>query len=126
MRTPLVQVIRDSVDEIAAPNGSATTRRTLLRRAGVGARGLAALGRLTPAARAAGAPRIVVVGAGLAGLTCAYRLTRAGYVAQVYEASDRVGGRCWTIRGAFGHGQIAEDGGELIEQGHNAVRNLAQ
>ena len=88
--------------------------------------GVAALGRLAPAARAASSPRIVVVGAGLAGLTCAYRLRQAGYAAQVYEASDRVGGRCWTLRGAFADGQIAEHGGELIDQGHNAIRNLAQ
>jgi NADPH-dependent glutamate synthase beta subunit-like oxidoreductase len=48
--------------------------------------GLTALGRLTPAARAASGARVVIVGAGLAGLTCAYRLKRAGYVAQVNEA----------------------------------------
>ena len=47
-------------------------------------------------------------------------------MAQVYEASDRVGGRCWTLRGAFADGQIAEHGGELIDQGHNAIRQLAQ
>jgi monoamine oxidase len=88
--------------------------------------GLTALGRLAPAARGATAPRIVVVGAGLAGLTCAYRLKQAGYVAKVLEAADRVGGRCWTLRGAFADGQIAEHGGELIDQGHNAIRNLAQ
>ena len=41
----------------------------------------------------------MVVGAGLAGLTCAYRLKQAGIAAQVHEASDRLGGRCWTIRG---------------------------
>jgi monoamine oxidase len=75
---------------------------------------------------AATAPRIVVVGAGLAGLTCAYRLRQAGYAAEVYEASDRVGGRCWTRRGDFAEGQIAEHGGELIDQGHTAIRQLAQ
>ncbi|MGH2996773.1 MAG: flavin monoamine oxidase family protein, partial [Gaiellaceae bacterium] len=78
------------------------------------------------AARAASAPRIVVVGAGLAGLTAAYRLKQAGYAAQVHEASDRIGGRCWTIRGAFADGQIAEHGGELIDQGHTHIRQLAQ
>jgi monoamine oxidase len=79
-----------------------------------------------PAASGASAPRIVIVGAGLAGLACAYELKKAGYAAQVYEASDRVGGRCWTIRDAFDQGQIAEHGGELIDQGHTAVRQLAQ
>jgi monoamine oxidase len=68
----------------------------------------------------------VVVGAGLAGLTCAYRLKQAGYAAEVHEASTRVGGRCWTIRGAFQQGQIAEHGGELIDTGHRELRNLVK
>jgi monoamine oxidase len=125
MRTPLMQLVEDAVARVAADEPR-TTRRALLHRAGAGALGLTALGRLTPAARAAAAPRIVVVGAGLAGLTCAYRLEQAGYVAQVFEAADRVGGRCWTIRDTFADGQIAEHGGELIDQGHNRIRNLAR
>jgi monoamine oxidase len=106
-----------------------TTRRELLRDAGaVGAvaLGATAFGRFAPAARAAAAPRIVVVGAGLAGLTAAYRLKQAGYTAAIHEASNRAGGRCWTLRGAFVDGQIAEHGGELIDQGHAAIRQLAQ
>ena len=57
--------------------------------------------------------RVVVVGAGLAGLTCAYRLRQAGIVATVYEASNSLGGRCATRRGDFADGQTAEHGGEL-------------
>ena len=109
MRTPLLNAVQNAVAEVANEH-ALTTRRTLLRRAGAGAVGLTALGRVTPAARAASQPRIVVVGAGLAGLSAAYRLKRAGYTAQVYEASDRVGGRCWTLRGAFADGQIVEHG----------------
>ncbi|HET7857321.1 MAG TPA: NAD(P)/FAD-dependent oxidoreductase [Gaiellaceae bacterium] len=106
-----------------------TTRRELLRDAGaVGAAalGATAFGRFAPAARAAAAPQIVVVGAGLAGLTAAHRLKQAGYLAALHEASDRAGGRCWTRRGAFTDGQIVERGGELIDQGHTAIRQLAQ
>src|SRR5262245_59386156 len=103
-----------------------TTRAGLLRQAGVAGLGLAGFARLAPQARGASAPTVVVVGAGLAGLTCAYRLKQAGYRAQVYEASTRLGGRCWTGRGAFSEGQIYEHGGELIDQGHQAVRQLAQ
>ena len=102
------------------------TRRELLRDAGALAFGAAALGRFAPAANAAVQSRVVVVGAGLAGLTAAYRLQQAGVNASVYEGSDRVGGRCWTIRDAFLDGQIAEHGGELIDQGHTALRQLAQ
>ena len=68
----------------------------------------------------------MIVGGGLAGLTCAYRLKQAGYRADLYEASDRLGGRCWTRRGDFLGGQIAEHGGELIDQGHTQIRQLAQ
>jgi len=37
-----------------------------------------------------------------------------------------VGGRCWTNRGTFAGGQLAEHGGELIDQGHKEIRSLAQ
>jgi len=106
-----------------------TTRREMLRDAGalgVAALGVGAFGRFAAPARATAPARIVVVGAGLAGLTAAYRLKQAGYSAEIHEASDRVGGRCWTLRDVFEDGQIAEHGGELIDQGHTAIRQLAQ
>jgi monoamine oxidase len=87
----------------------------------------AAASLAAPAAlQAAIAPRVAIVGAGLAGLTCAYQLRQAGIAATVYEASGRAGGRCWTRRGDFAEGQIAEHGGELIDQSHTAIRQLAQ
>jgi len=70
--------------------------------------------------------RVVVVGAGLAGLTCAYRLLQRGVDVTVYEGNTRVGGRCWTNRTAFDGGQLAEHGGELIDQSHTTIRQLAQ
>jgi monoamine oxidase len=110
----------------AAEAAAGTTRREVIKRAGAATAGLALARTWLPLAQAATAPRIVVVGGGLAGLTAAYRLKQAGYAAQVHEASDRIGGRCWTIRGAFADGQIAEHGGELIDQGHTAMRQLTQ
>jgi monoamine oxidase len=47
----------------------------------------------TPAAKT-----VIVVGAGPAGLTCAYELTRAGHHVTVLEARDRPGGRVRTLR----------------------------
>ena len=125
-RTPIAQSLETIAAEAAAECG--LTRRDLLRNAGalgVAAAGTTTVGRLIAAAEGAAAPRVVVVGAGLAGLTAAYRLKQAGINAKVHEASDRVGGRCWTIRGEFAEGQIAEHGGELIDQGHTAIRHLA-
>jgi monoamine oxidase len=131
-RTPLARTLQRAVADAAPEEGA--TRKEFLRKAsavGAAAAGTAAFGRWLPVANAATTPRIAVVGAGLAGLTVAYRLKQAGYTAQVYEASDRVGGRCYTLRRAddgslWADGQISEHGGELIDQGHTAMRQLAQ
>ena len=123
-RTPLAGAVQDAVAAVAGERR--TTRTRFVKEAGVAALGLAAFGRLAVPARGAAVPRIVVVGAGLAGLNAAYALRRAGYAAEIHEASDRIGGRCWTLRGAFADGQIVEHGGELIDQGHAHVRQLAQ
>src|SRR3954462_1823266 len=133
-RTPLARRLGEaaaiaareaSVEEALADPSPGMRRRELL----AGGAGLAAAAMLSgPVSRAlaASAPRVVVVGGGLAGLTCAYRLKQSGVQAQLYEASDRLGGRCWTRRGDFAEGQIAEHGGELIDQGHTQVRKMAQ
>jgi monoamine oxidase len=42
---------------------------------------------------------VLVLGAGLAGLTAAYELRKAGYKVRVLEFQERIGGRCWTLRG---------------------------
>jgi monoamine oxidase len=134
-RTPLLDGLQRAAARAAADSGASapegastpgTTRRTFLARSGALTAGAMAAGWPVQAARAAGGPRIVVVGAGLAGLTATYRLQQAGYSPQLYEASDRAGGRCWTIRGQFDDGQIAEHGGELIDNGHLEMKHLAQ
>jgi len=126
-RTPLANAVEEAVAKIADEKGR-TTRRQLLAGAGSALAGASLLGAFArPAgAKALASTRIVVVGAGLAGLTAAYRLQQAGYAAQVYEGSDRIGGRCWTGRGDFADGQIYEHGGELIDSNHIAMKQLAQ
>ena len=124
-RTPLAGAVQDAVAGLAAEHRR-TTRTRFVKEAGVAALGLTALGRFAAPARGAGAPKIVVVGAGLAGLSAAYALKSAGYDAEIHEASDRLGGRCWTHRGAFAEGQIVEHGGELIDQSHGHIRQLCQ
>src|SRR5690349_21423839 len=113
------------------------SRRGLLRMggaAGVSAALSACTARSSPAAgapktrspgAAAHAARVVVVGAGLAGTTAAYRLARSGVQVRLFEARDRIGGRCWTARG-FADGQTAEHGGEFIDTRHVHMRGLAR
>jgi len=86
-----------------------------------------ALAACTPAPlrRRAGDPDVVVVGAGIAGLACAWRLRQAGVGVSLYEAQERVGGRMFSLRGHFGDDQVCELGGELIDSGHVRIRALA-
>ncbi|HSC56067.1 MAG TPA: NAD(P)/FAD-dependent oxidoreductase [Nitrospira sp.] len=68
---------------------------------------------------------VLVVGAGLAGLSAAVRLMKDGARVTVVEARDRVGGRVLTIRDVFAEGQHAEAGGDFIDQGQEDIRRLA-
>lgn len=55
-------------------------------------------------------PRVAVVGAGLSGLTAALELRDAGLDVTVFEASDRAGGRAFTIRDYFDDGRHVDAG----------------
>lgn len=72
-----------------------------------------------------GDPTIAIVGGGIAGLHCAYRLKKLGVAATVYEASKRIGGRMFSDRTTFPDGQHCELGGELIDTGHATMLDLA-
>lgn len=66
--------------------------------------------------------RILIVGAGLAGLSAARELTKAGMECLVLEARSRVGGR---VMGGSVAGQAVEFGGTLIGEGHERMYALA-
>ena len=68
---------------------------------------------------------VVIVGAGIAGLTAAWRLRQAGVGVRLFEAQNRVGGRMFSLRNHFPDGQVIELGGELIDTGHVRIRALA-
>lgn len=68
---------------------------------------------------------VAIVGAGLAGLSCAFELARNGVSARVYEANGRIGGRCWSLRGFF-PGQVAERGAEFIGGSHHTMLGYAR
>lgn len=43
-------------------------------------------------------PKVAIIGAGIAGLTAAYELSRVGYQCTVFEGREKAGGRCETLR----------------------------
>ncbi len=122
-RTPLMQLLQRAARQCA--EASDARQSPILRRAVLQAGAGIALSAVLPATGLAATARIAIVGAGLAGLTAAYRLQTAGYSPDLFEASTRLGGRCYTGRDVFAGGQIAEHGGEFIDSGHKAIRAVA-
>ncbi len=101
------------------------SRRVFLRRAAgtaavVGASTMIP-GCLTPGSRRTekNAPRIAIVGGGMAGLNAAYTLKKKGFHASVFEASGRTGGRMWSATDMLAPGLTTELGGEFIDSGHD-------
>jgi len=64
---------------------------------------------------------VIVVGAGMAGLVAAHELLRAGHRPLVLEATQRVGGRLYTMREPFAEGLWGEAGSMRIPKGHSAT-----
>ncbi len=62
--------------------------------------------------------KVIIVGAGLAGLAAGYELKRAGHTPVILEAQQRVGGRVYTLREPFTEGLYAEVGAMRIPRAH--------
>lgn len=100
------------------------SRRQLLQIAAVGVLGMGGLPR-PKLAQSNSSERVLIVGAGVAGLTAAYRLQQAGVAADVIEANHRVGGRLVSLANFPGSLGTVELGGEFIDSRHTYVRSLA-
>jgi monoamine oxidase len=68
--------------------------------------------------------RLIVVGAGLAGLVAATEAQAAGHDVVVLEARDRVGGRVLTAREGLMAGQFADVGAEIVYHGQHNIASL--
>ena len=70
--------------------------------------------------------KVVIVGAGLAGLVAAYELTQAGHDVTILEAQLRPGGRVHTFREFFADGLYAEAGASRISEIHDLTLHYAK
>jgi len=68
----------------------------------------------------------VIVGAGLAGLSAAYRLRKRGWNLTVLEAQQRAGGRVFSYRFDEARHLVCELGGEWIGEDHEEIQDLCQ
>lgn len=106
-----------------APEEAPSTQPT--RRAFLGA--VAAAPLLYPQMKTgANAPRVVIVGGGIAGLCAAWRLKQRGVRATIYESSSRSGGRMFTAKGVAAPEVTTELGGEFIDMGHREILRIAK
>jgi monoamine oxidase len=96
---------RDFLERVGLAGGAAALYETMV-----------ALGMLRTPPAYAGAPRpqrlgggrsVLVLGAGIAGLAAAFELLKAEYQVELLEASERVGGRSFTVR----RGDVVEQAG---------------
>ena len=102
----------------------ALSRRQFLKRGAVAVAGAGLL--QTSLARGASAiitkgpaRKVLVLGAGMAGLVVAYELTQRGHDVTVLEARTRPGGRVHTLREPFSDGLYAEEGAARIPANHD-------
>ncbi|HEX6039798.1 NAD(P)/FAD-dependent oxidoreductase [Longimicrobium sp.] len=75
---------------------------------------------------AEGRTRVVVIGAGLAGLAAALELVREGVEVRVLEARGRPGGRVHTLRDPFDDGLYAEAGAVFVPGDHATTQRFAR
>jgi monoamine oxidase len=141
-RSPLIKILRQAykVAQISRKSGippaevlgslnERITRRRLLHG------GLALAGAVAAttfrregdrAVAKSGNSSILVVGAGIAGLTAAYPLKQAGVRVDIIEARNRVGGRIRSLPRAVGTKITVDLGGEFIDTAHTCLRGLAE
>jgi len=140
-RTPLLRRFQDLFNEFDEADRSGRTvesvreerrqmrftRRDFLKAAGATVGAAALAGSLPAFASSKSAPRIGIMGAGIAGLNAALTLQDKGLASTIFEASDRIGGRMHSLMsGYWNSGQTSEWCGELIDSNHKTIQGLAQ
>ena len=108
--------------------GNKISRRQFLRAGTAAAAGMA----ITPARSLlnitdnSSAEKVIIIGAGLGGVSCAYELQNAGIDITVLEARSRPGGRVRTYRDPFADNLYAEMGAEYVDSSDEYARKYCK
>ncbi|MCX7877707.1 MAG: FAD-dependent oxidoreductase [Ignavibacteria bacterium] len=97
-----------------------TTRREFLKQSSV----LAAGALVFPQIKFSKKPKVIIIGAGLAGLAAAHRLRKKGCEVTVLEARSRIGGRVFSYN--ITDDLVIELGAEWVGASHERVINLCE
>jgi monoamine oxidase len=119
--------VQEDAEATALLNEYEESRRKFIKQLALTAGGLA----ITPSVLSLAScnrneEHIAIIGAGIAGLNAAYQLQKQGIRATVYEASDRIGGRMYTMRDEFGKDLTTDIGGEFIDTTHADIIQLVK
>ena len=138
-RTPLMRLLQRisadhaeadrtgrSVNEVQRSRQAGLSRRDFLKLTGATMGAAAIAGGIPAFASARTAPRIGIIGGGIAGLNCALTLQDKGLASTVFESSNRIGGRMHSLMsGYWQNNQTSEWCGELIDSNHKTIMSLA-
>ncbi len=107
-------------DKVRGLNRRQFLRRSALVAAGVSFVPGSLLGNAFFEVRGPASPkRVVILGAGLAGMVAGYELSQLGHNVTILEARMRPGGRAHTLREPFSDGLYAEAGAARIPENHD-------
>lgn len=111
--------------------GTDVSRRHILKAGAIAGAGLLVPSWIAGCGRPSDVPesrkaKVVVVGAGIAGLHAAWLLKKQGINAEVYDAATRTGGRMMTARNVIAPGTWTELGGEFIDSTHTDMLRLVK
>ena len=125
------QYSRGSEPHHALHSDGALTRRDILKAGTLAGAGLLIPSWITGCGRPSDVPesrkaKVVVVGAGIAGLHAAWLLKKQGINAEVFESASRTGGRMLTARNMIAPGTWTELGGEFIDSTHTDMLSLVR
>lgn len=129
-RSPLFATVRSLLRAAAHATPQSLSRRRFLQSTALGAGAMALASCTSTPDKMKAAPRpqpsIAIVGAGIAGLNCAWQLSKQNIQATLFEGANRVGGRMFSKTDLLGTGLHTELGGEFIDTGHHDILDLCK